>query len=74
MDVKNSQMADRFFCSAKNRPLFCKYNTNKCCLHCDMVESCTLMSKNYNKTHNFKSTLPCTSKNVGSSEICEFSC
>jgi len=70
----DSPMQDKFFCSAQNRPLFCKYDSNKCCLNCTYILECTAQSINYNKRHTIKSVLPCTEKNVGPTEICEFSC
>jgi len=70
--MENSLMHDRFFCSAVNRPKFCKYDTNKCCLHCEHVQECTALSKQYNTRNAIKSTLPCTSKIVGSNDLCEF--
>lgn len=70
----NSKMEDKFFCSAKARPIVCKLETNVCCFNCKFNNECIAMAKNYNKTHTIKCTIPCTSSNVSSDEMCGFAC
>lgn len=70
----NELMQDKFFCSAKTRPVICKLETNACCFNCEFQQECIKKAESYNKSHKIKCTIPCSTNNIGPMEICEFVC
>ena len=55
------------FCGAKNRPGYCKVDTNMCCVNCEYIKKCVSYAK------KFKLMKPCVPDNFEPDEMCEFS-
>ena len=59
-----------FGCSAPVRPILCIYDSNYCCLNCDVVKECTAKTKAL--PEGSIKAMPCTLEVFDEFEFCQF--